>query len=92
MTSPKLTAAQRHQRAKIAANTRWAQTPDHASRLAVTQPGRDAAERRFADLVDPDRKLSETERAKAIRNAKAAHFQQLAFRASRARQRRGSAS
>ena len=89
MTAPKLTPSQRRQRGRIAANARWASTPDHESRLAVTKAGRDAAEQRFADQVDPDRTLTEAERAKAIRNAKRAYFQQLAFRSSRARQRGG---
>ncbi|MGB3356032.1 MAG: hypothetical protein WBB00_25155 [Mycobacterium sp.] len=37
-------------------------------------------------MVDPQRKLSEGERAKAVRNAKTAYFTQLAFRRSRNRQ------
>lgn len=86
MPRPKLTPSQRHQRAKIASNARWAKTADREKRLAVTQAGRDAAEARFIDIVDPERKLSEAERAKAVRNAKTAYFTGLAFRRSRNRQ------
>jgi hypothetical protein len=57
--------------------------------LAETKPGRDAAERRFADQVDPERKLGEAERAKLIRNAKSAHFQRLAYKRSRRSQTLG---
>jgi hypothetical protein len=42
--------------------------------------------RRFEDEVDPDRKLSEGERIRRAEQARKAHFVQLAFKSSRARQ------
>ena len=84
-----LTASERSLRGKIAANTGWARTED---RTARSQPGRDAAEDKLREKlliqVDPDGTLSPQEREKRLKNARAAHFQQLAFRSARARRRR----
>jgi hypothetical protein len=42
--------------------------------------------RRFEDQVDPERKLSESERLRRAEQARKAHFVELALRSSRARQ------
>jgi hypothetical protein len=79
-----LTPAQRALRARAAAYSSWARTPD---RTARTQAGRDAFMRRFEDQVDPERALSDDERLRRAEQAKKAHFAQLALKSSRARQR-----
>lgn len=76
------TAADRRQVARIAANSRWAQTQD---RSAATQPARDGLLRKFEDQVDPDRRLSPTERAKRAESAKRAHYQRLARKSAQVR-------
>jgi hypothetical protein len=81
-----LTAAERTLHARIAAETRWANTVD---RLAATQPGRDAANRKFeADIVA---RVGETAwhsltpelQAKMIKSARSAHMSRVALAASR---------
>jgi hypothetical protein len=42
--------------------------------------------RRFEDEVDPDHRLSDTERLRRAEQARKAHFARLALRSSRARQ------
>jgi hypothetical protein len=77
-----LTPAQRSTRARIAANTRWANEPD---RLAATKPGRDAAFQKLLDAVDPGRILPEDERLKRARNAQKAQLERIRLASSRAR-------
>lgn len=72
----------RSQIARIAANTRWAQTED---RSAATQAARDAMSRKFEDQVDPDRRLAPDERARRADSARRAHFQRLALKSAQAR-------
>ena len=72
--------------ASIAANHRWAHEPDRA---AATRPARDAFERRFEDEVDPDRKLSPSERGRRAANAKKAYFHRLALKSAQARRKGG---
>jgi hypothetical protein len=81
-----LTPAERSQRARIAAHTRWAREPD---RLRATQPGRDAAFAKLLDEVDPDRVLSEPERLKLARNAQQAQLARIRLAALKARRRSG---
>ena len=78
-----LTPEQRSLRSRMAAHSSWARTADRAER---TRPARDAFMQRFEDQVDPDRRLSQTERLRRAEQARKAHFVQLAFRSSRARQ------
>jgi hypothetical protein len=66
---PGSTPAVRKATAAIAANTRWAK---ETNRTAATAPARAALERRFEDEVDPERILDPVERAKRVRNARAA--------------------
>ena len=83
----RLSASQRKLRAEIEAHERWARTAD---RTAATQAARDALERKFDDLVDPDRRLDPATRAKLATNAKSAHFKRLALKAAQARKRAAS--
>jgi len=85
-TNP-LTPAQRSERAKVAANTRWAHEPD---RLAATKPGRDAAFQKLLDEVDPQGVLSEAERVKRAKNLAEAQLASARLRASRLRQQQAS--
>lgn len=70
-----LTASERSQRARLAAQSRWAK----ADRQAGTQAARDAFMARFEDEVDPDRVLSAQERGRRAESARKAHFQRMAF-------------
>lgn len=82
MSQSSETPAERSLRARIAAATRWAQEPD---RRAATQPARDAMLRRFEDEVDPDRRLSEPERARRVESARKAYYSRLSLAAAQAR-------
>jgi hypothetical protein len=84
MSNIPLTPAQRSQRARIAAHTRWAREPD---RLAATAPGRRAAFEKLLDEVDPERKLSEAERLKRAKSAQQAHMARIRLAASKSRRR-----
>ncbi len=86
---PALTPAERKLRASLAAHTRWANTPT-AERRRQADRGHAALLEKFAEQVDPDRKLSPEDREKLARNAYTAHMQRLAFASSRAR--RGAAA
>lgn len=76
-----LTASQRSQRARIAANARWSRSDGHEG----TQPAREAFLARFERQVDPDGLLSVQERARRAESAKREHFQRMAY----ARHRKG---
>jgi hypothetical protein len=69
--SRSLTPAQRTERARAAAHTKWAREPD---RLAATAPGRRAAFQKLLDEVDPDHTLPEAERHKRAKNLQAAQL------------------
>lgn len=56
----------------------------HDSR-ETSAPGRAAAERRFLDLVDPDRELDEGERLRRAEHARRMHMAQLALASARKR-------
>lgn len=74
--------AQRTTRAKIAAHTSWAKTPDRSRRTA---PAREAALARFEHEVDPDGVLPPQQRAQAAASARTAYFQRLALASHAAR-------
>lgn len=84
-----LTPSERSLKGKLAANAGWAQCENRTER---SQAGRDAAEDKLrAKLiaeVDPDGTLSPAEREKRLKNARAAHFQRLAYQSAIARRRR----
>jgi hypothetical protein len=80
-----LSPTQRTERAKIAANTRWAREID---RLAATKPGRDAAFQKLLDEADPEGVLSEAERLKRAKNAQQAQLARARFLSSKARRQR----
>jgi hypothetical protein len=52
---------------------------------ATTAAGRAAADARFIDMVDPERTLSEAERARRVQAARREHMTRLAFRSAQAR-------
>lgn len=76
--------AQRSLQARLAAHAVHAR--HDASR--TTAAGRAAFLRRFEDQVDPDRVLSEDERARRAEHARKAHFTKLALRSSQVRRAR----
>ena len=76
-----LTPKERSLRASIAANTRWSRE-DPGPALAKVREG---YTRRFEDVVDPARSLSEAERARRARAAMRAHMQSLSLKSSKAR-------
>ena len=80
-----LTPAQRSQLARMAAHSSWARTPDPAARTA---PGRRRFLDRFADEVDPDRKLPEAERQRRAASARRSYFARLALKSAKARARK----
>lgn len=71
--------------ARAAANIRWARTAD---RSAATAPARAALHARFEREVDPEGRLTPTERAKRAENARAAYFLRLSLRSARVRRLR----
>lgn len=80
-----LSPGQRTERAKIAANTRWAKEID---RLAATKPGRDAAWQKLLHDADPEGLLSDPERLKRAKNLQQAQMARIRLAASKARYRR----
>lgn len=82
-----LNRAQRRQRAKIAACTRWSRE-NPAATAAAGQAGLLA---RFLREVDPDSQLPEQERQRRAEAARRAHMTRLAFASSKARAGRRSA-
>ncbi len=80
-----LTPEQRSQRARIAANARWAKEADG---LAATAKARSEFLNRFEAEVDPEGKYPPEIRRRMAENARRRYYQTLAFRSSRARQAR----
>lgn len=76
-----LTPAQRSQRARLAAHVLHSRYDSKA----LTQPAREAMERRFLDEVDPDRTLPEPERQRRAGHARKAYFTRLAMKSAAAR-------
>lgn len=72
-------------RAKIAAHSRWARTPD---RTAATSRARQAADARFERQVDPSGSMDPAVRARLAENARKAYFTKLALRSAQARKAR----
>jgi hypothetical protein len=77
-----MTPSQRSQRARIAAYTSWANTPDPAKRTANA---RKASLNRFERQVDPDGTLDPAERQRRADSAMRAHMQRMAYLAAKAR-------
>jgi len=80
-TQPPLTPEQRSLRARIAAHSKWAKTPDPA---AATAAARQAALDRFERQVDPDGTMPPAERARRAEHARKAYFAGLALKSARA--------
>jgi len=84
----KLTQAERIERAKHAAHTRWSRLST-AERRAATAPGLRGMLEHYERQVDPDGSLSEKERAKLAENAPKAQLAEArrkALKAARERQ------
>lgn len=62
--------------AQVAAHTSWAGTSDRAARTARA---RAALNTRFEDEVDPERTLTDEERAERVKHARSAYFARLAL-------------
>jgi hypothetical protein len=78
-----LNPAQRTQRARIAAHSKWAATDP----VAGTAKARAAFLARFLDEVDPGRVLPEAERLRRAEHAKSAYFARLAFASAKSRRK-----
>ncbi|MDO0937137.1 hypothetical protein QQY66_37495 [Streptomyces sp. DG2A-72] len=83
-----LTPEQRRLRAQIAAHAMWANCDDP---VVHTAPAREAAQKRFERLVDPEGTLAPEERARRAEHARKAHFKRLALASSKARAARAAA-
>jgi len=76
--------------ARIGAYSRWSTEPDPVAALA---PARDAFRARFDNEVDPDRVLSDAERARRAQHAISAYYSRLALRSAQKRRKaRGQAT
>jgi hypothetical protein len=84
MVKTPLSAGQRSDRARIAANTRWSRLST-AQRLKQTAPGRRAMFAYFEKLVDPDGLLSPEERTKLAENARKAQLASARLKRSKSR-------
>ena len=90
--STPLTPAQRSQRARLAAQARWARTVP-AARGDATTPARRAFLGRFLADVDRDHPgLSDSDRHIMAEARVREHMTRLAYRSSRTRQARGTAA
>lgn len=72
-------------KARIAAHTSWAKTPDRSRRTA---PARQAALERFERLVDPDGRMTPQQREQAAESARQAHYRTMALKSHAARRRK----
>jgi hypothetical protein len=70
--------------AKIRAHESWAQCEDRSRRTA---PGRKAFNDRFEQQVDPDGKLSPSERQRRAEHARKAYFARLALKSAQSRRK-----
>lgn len=80
-----LTPSERILRARLAAHKSWANTDDPGARTA---PGRAAMRQRFEDQVDPDRVLSESERARRADHEFRSYMAGLSLKSSKVRRAR----
>jgi len=87
MAEPRLTPAERTQRARLAANARWAREPD---RRKATEPGRSAARQRFMrqaeELHGPGTNPELLQ--KVAHNLEAEHLARMTFAASKANRKK----
>lgn len=81
-----MTPAQRKLRAQMGAEALWAKTED---RLAISAPGRAAADARFEQQVrEQFPHLPDDEIAKRAKNARAAFYRQIQLKSARSRAER----
>lgn len=79
------TTEERSLAARIAANTRWGNTPDRAK---ATEPARRGLRAKFERQVDPDGTLDPAERERRVDSLMRAHMQRLSLKATQARRAR----
>ena len=77
-------SSERRVQARIAAYTKWARTDNRTLATAAARAGFEA---RFDREVDPDGRLSATERARRAGFARRAYFARLALLSAKARRR-----
>ncbi|GFG94288.1 hypothetical protein MTIM_01670 [Mycobacterium timonense] len=82
------TPLQRSLAAQIASHESWAKTADRAARTAAA---REAAFKRFENLVDPDGVLPPGVRTKMAEHARQAHYKRMALKSAKVRRLRASA-
>ena len=75
------TASRRRLRARLAAHAMHSRNDSRE----ITAAARSAFLGRFEDEVDPDRRLTEAERARRAKHARIAHFTRLALRSAQVR-------
>jgi hypothetical protein len=80
-----LTPDQRRAWGAVGGLESWSRTPD---RTARTENGRKAFRDKFEDLVDPDKVLTDAERAWRAERARLAHFKRMALKSAEVRRRR----
>lgn len=80
-----MTPEERSRRAKIAANSRWAKTPD---RLGAMAPARRGLVEKFEREVDPDGTLDPKVRAKLVQSALKAHYLRMAANSVKSRKKK----
>jgi hypothetical protein len=80
-----LTPSERVLRARVAAHTSWANTPDRSARTVAARRG---LELRFEREVDPDGVLPQEERSRRADSARRAHYSRMALASARARRSR----
>ncbi len=84
--SKRLTPEQRSLRARLAAHSSWAATPDRATRSAAGRKASPGSVEYWLDRVDPDGVMTTENRQKAAVSARNAHMARLALASSKARQ------
>lgn len=80
-------SSDRKLRAKLAAHSRWANTPED-ERREQSRRAREAFDARFEREVDPDGTLPPAERARRAEHARKAYFYRLALKSAKARRER----
>lgn len=80
------TPEERSSAARLAAHTRWAyHEPDRSRATQAARANSPASLEYWLARVDPDQRMSHSDRVKAAENAKSAHYAQLSRRGMRAR-------
>lgn len=84
---PDLTPSERTLRARAAAHTMWANTPDPAARLANARAASPSSIEYWERRIDPDSTMPPGERARRAEHARKAHFTRLSLKSAKARRK-----